>query len=269
MYKTDENLDIDKFLKKLSLTEEEYILAVRSSVNRKTVFLRRSMEETRVNNYNKVLLLSWRANMDLQFVLDPFGCAMYILTYIAKSQRGMSNLLYCACKEAQEGNFDIRQQVQHIGNVFLNNVEISAQEAVYFILQIPLYKSSRDVLFINTSPPNERTVMLKPFHRIQALPNDSTDIEQHGVIQHYADRPKQLEDICLADYVSQYRIVKRSDKRVVKAVHNDSNEASNQSDEEKEVGEITNIYSLGNGSVLRKRKKHAAIRYVHFHEDKD
>ena len=52
---------------------------------------------------------------------------MYIVSYISKSQRGMSNLLYVATKEARNGNLDIKKQVRHIGNVFSNSVEVNAQ----------------------------------------------------------------------------------------------------------------------------------------------
>jgi len=44
-------------------------------------------------------------------------------------------LLDKASKEANSGNKDIVNRVQHIGNAFLNAAEISAQEAVYLVLQ--------------------------------------------------------------------------------------------------------------------------------------
>ena len=74
--------------------------------------------------------------MDIQYVLDPY--AVYILSYITKGPRGMSKLLRKASEEAKEGNNDIVKRVRHISNKFLNAVEISAQEAVYLVLQMPL-----------------------------------------------------------------------------------------------------------------------------------
>ena len=50
------------------------------------------------------------------------------------------------------------EQVKQTGNKFLNNVEISAQEAVYQILQIHLYKSTREVQFINWLPDIRRVI---------------------------------------------------------------------------------------------------------------
>ena len=116
--------------------------------------------------------------MDIQYVLDAYSCAMYIVSYIAKSQRGMSNLLFHAAKEAREGNSDIRDQVKFIGNKFLNNVEVSAQEAVFTLLQMPLHRASRDAIFVNTSSPEKRTVMLKDFNIIENLPDDCKSLKE-------------------------------------------------------------------------------------------
>ena len=73
----------------------------------------------------------------------------------------MSKLLRKACEEAKEGNKNIVNRVRHIGNKFLDAVEISAQEAVYLVLQMPLRRSSRKFQFINTSDPDERTFFIK------------------------------------------------------------------------------------------------------------
>ena len=47
----------------------------------------------------------------------------------------MSDLLRTACAEARKGNSTIKQQVRDISSKFLNNVEISAQEAVTLFLR--------------------------------------------------------------------------------------------------------------------------------------
>ena len=85
--------------------------------------------------------------MDIQSVLDVYACAMYIVSYISKAQKGISEILRVACGETRKVNFTIKQQVRDTGNKFLNNVEISAQEAVYIVLQLPMRKSSGQVVF--------------------------------------------------------------------------------------------------------------------------
>ena len=158
--KEGQDITFEDLLERLEVTEEDYILPIRSSLSRPTMFLKRNANELRINNYNKHCLLAWRANMDIQFILDIYSCAMYVVSYISKAQRGMSELLRKACEEAREGNLSIKQQVRDIGNKFLNSVEISAQEAVYIVLQLPIRRSSREVVFINSSLPDERVRLL-------------------------------------------------------------------------------------------------------------
>ena len=202
--KADETMTFTELLERLGLTETQYIKAIRISISHTTLFLKRSPAEIRVNCYNPNLLNAWKANMDIQYVLDPYACAVYILSYITKGQRGMSKLLRKASEEAKEGNNDIVKRVRHIGNKFLNAVEISAQEAVYLVLQMPLRRSSRDFQFINTSDPDERTFLVKSMEKIKDLPDYSQDIESDNVLKRYQRRPKKLESLCLADFVAWF-----------------------------------------------------------------
>lgn len=126
--KEGNNISFDRLLANLKVTENNYVLAIRSSLFSPTIFLKRQPNELRINNYNPACLAAWRANMDIQFVLNVYACAMYIVSYISKAHKGISKLLQRACDEARKGNSNIKQQVRDIGNRFLNNVEISAQE---------------------------------------------------------------------------------------------------------------------------------------------
>ena len=71
--KEGENISFDEMLTNLGVPEQCYVLAVRSSINHPTVFLKRSPNELRVNNYNPACLKAWRANSDIQFVLDVYA----------------------------------------------------------------------------------------------------------------------------------------------------------------------------------------------------
>jgi hypothetical protein len=52
---------------------KSYIYALRATLTTSKVFLKRNLEETRINNYNSILLESWEANMDIQYILDPYA----------------------------------------------------------------------------------------------------------------------------------------------------------------------------------------------------
>ena len=202
---TGEAIDFDEFLARLKLTLDEYILAIRSSLKSTMIFLKRTPSEIRVNAYNPALIKAWRANMDIQFVTNVYACAVYIASYVTKSQRGMSELLRKAADEAvlNDGN-SIRQQLRAVGNKSLNAVEISAQEACYILLQLCMRKSSRQVVFVNTNLPEERVFLLKPQSVIENMDDDDENVEARGLITRYAERPDSLENICLADFACCY-----------------------------------------------------------------
>ncbi|XP_078383840.1 uncharacterized protein LOC144666317 [Oculina patagonica] len=280
--KYGEDITFEEFLNKLQLTEESYILAIRQSLKRDTLFLKRAPSEIRINNYSANLLKAWQANMDIQFVLDPYACATYILSYITKGQRGMSKLLEKAAEEAKSGNKDIKNRVRHIGNKFLNAVEISAQEAVYLVLQMPLRRSSRDFQFISTSPPDERTFLLKKLDKLKELPDNSPDIESDNIIKRYQRRPKELENLCLADFVAWFNCVK-DDEALRDSEPSISNSCDfmaetnfdDNTDDDPDSINVTepecglNEYKLKGGMKLVKRKKPKIIRSVRYHKNRD
>ncbi|CAB3987819.1 ATP-dependent DNA helicase PIF1 [Paramuricea clavata] len=273
--KADETMTFVEFLQKLDLSEQQYIKAIRLSLKNSTLLLKRSPAEIRINCYNPNLLRAWKANMDIQFVLDPYACAVYILSYITKGQRGMSKLLRKACEEAKEGNKNIVNKVRHIGNKFLNAVEISAQEAVYLVLQMPLRRSSREFQFINTSHPDERTFLLKSMDKIKELRDNSPDIESDNVIKRYQRRPKQLENVCLADFVAWYNCKSNNKEQESTASTNDylpeNNLNDNADDDLSDVEQISNNeeYEMKGGMTLVKRQKPRILCSVRFNKNKD
>jgi nucleoside-triphosphatase THEP1 len=203
-----DNIPHDEFLKQLQITEEEYLVAVRSSLRRATVFLRRSTNATFVNAYNTKLLRAWRANIDIQFILDPFACAKYCVSYISKTNGGMSKLMRKVCEEVKQGHLSLKEKLRKFVNVFMNSSEISAQEAAYWVLSLPLTTCSRDEIYINTGPPEERVFLLKTTAELEELDDDSENISVKGMLDHYSHRPEELEQVPLAEFAAMYNYSK-------------------------------------------------------------
>ena len=115
-------ITFDKFMVELEMSQEEYITAVRTSLVRPKLFLKCRPCEIRVNNYMKHCLEFWRANHGIQPSLSPYAMVQYMLSYITKTQKGMSAIMDRACRETRQGNMDIKASVRHMGNAFLNGV---------------------------------------------------------------------------------------------------------------------------------------------------
>ena len=132
----------------------------------------------------------------------------YILSNVTKGQKGMSVQMERACSDAKRGNMDLKEPVRHMGNVFLNAVETGQEEAAFLLLQLPMTFMSRDSVFINTSPENERTFLVKSKKALEQMDPDSTNIEVTGLIAQYSHRQHAMEDYCLADFASKVNICK-------------------------------------------------------------
>ena len=84
----------------------------------------------------KHCLQFWRANHDIQPSLTPYARVEYMLAYVTKAQKGVSAIMEKACKEAREGNMNLKESVRHMGNAFLKGVETPQQEAAFLALQM-------------------------------------------------------------------------------------------------------------------------------------
>jgi hypothetical protein len=102
-----EDIDFEAFLNKMNLTYKQYETAMRCSIRRPTVFLKRSINSCFTNAYLKSLAEVWQANMDVQFILDPFGAARYVCSYITKSSAGVSKLMQATSEQIKAGDIQV------------------------------------------------------------------------------------------------------------------------------------------------------------------
>jgi hypothetical protein len=158
--------------------------------------------------------------------------------------------------------------MRKIANVFLNGVEVSAQEASYGVLGIPLTNSSRDCIFISTGPPEERIIFVKTDNELRNLDSDSTDIGAKGLLDHYIQRPDEVKDICLAEFAAWYtyssRKSKPTDTEILDVV--DVNEAE-VSDEQVELPKFMRLKDKS--GYIRRRKVPRIIRFRRYGEKED
>jgi len=140
--------------------------------------------------------------MDIQFVLDPYACVVYITSYMLKEERNMSELLMAAAEESQDAS--VQEQLNKVGSCFLTHRELSAQEAVYRLLSLHWKESNCTVVFVNANPPESRVSMLQPYNELIDCDSDDEGVFKISLVDRYAGRPEELESMCLADFTSEY-----------------------------------------------------------------
>ena len=172
--------------------------------NRSTIIYKRKANESLVVPYNTVLLSTWKANMNIQYVTGMYGVITYLTSYLCKSENYMSELMKAASKEASAKA--IRDKLFKIGNVFQKCREVSTHKAIARTISLPLRHSNIDVQYVSTGLKENITRMLKPKIATDRIDDpDSTDVYIPNILDKYIKRPDSLEEICLADFSSEYR----------------------------------------------------------------
>ena len=264
---TPTDISMEDLLSQAKTTEEEYMNALSYSKKGNNVVLQRTPAEQCINGYNPTILKAWQANIDVQYILDAYACVMYIAAYMTKSEQAMGELLKQVSKECRDD--DIRSKLKRLGSVFLNNRELSAQEAAYRILSLPMQRKSRTVIFVNTDPKSERVAILKPSKDLEHKHNDDEDIFQKNIVVRYAVRPDSLEGECLATFASNYNVSYKDN-------HDDIDDSAPQvleDDDDTEIGDRRRLpakITLKDGSgKMYKRKREAVIRFRKFNIQKE
>ena len=90
----------------------------------------------------KNLLQFWRANHDIQPVIDLYATMEHILCYVTRIQKERSVIMKLASREAKDGDMELKESVRYIGNAFPSAVETSQQEAACLVLKVPMISMS-------------------------------------------------------------------------------------------------------------------------------
>ena len=255
----DPNVSLDDVLLKAGIDQDVYHRCLAARRQGDSVVLKRKPSESYINFYNKDIIKAWEANMDLQFITNTYSCVAYITSYMLKSEGAMSEVLE---KVVQDNAGDPQKTLmKKVGQAFLNNREVSAQECAIRSLGLPLKRCSRPVEFINTSSFQKRIRMLKPASCLQAMEDDDTNIFYNNITDRYQNRPECLEYFCLAEFVATYRIFysKCNNDAADESVPDSIAAVRMQSEIDEDLPDKINL--PGNLGTLKKRKQLAVIRF--------
>ena len=210
-----QQLSINDVLKLASVATEEYYWALSVSADVFfAVHLKRNVDSIYINNFNKILLKCFEANIDISPVIDAYACVFYLVSYFAKEETASSEAMKAALAQLRSADATYRQTMQKLAVSFLNSREISVQEAVYRSLpMLWLRRVSPKVVFINTNIPDERIRKLRPKKELEMLSPDSDDIFLRNDQLKYADRPNTsfqqsrfaaVDNLCFAEFMSYF-----------------------------------------------------------------
>ncbi|XP_071948934.1 uncharacterized protein [Antedon mediterranea] len=242
--------DVKQLFNDMKITQKRFEEANNMIAKRQDFILKRNPKDAWVNQYNPELLRAWNANMDLQYVSNEYACVAYVVSYMSKAEREMGLLLSSAESEMKDGNEDARQSLRKLGNVYMQNREVSAQESVFRVCSLRLKEGSRKVEFIPVGPNPIR--MSLPLSVIKTKEDDEEIVWMPNKLDRYRARPDghDFDNMCLAAFCSYFRIIKTSETNTGK--------------------QKKNVFKLKNklGYIQkRSRSANAVLRYPRFVRD--
>ena len=267
----DQQTSLDDVLNKAKVSEDMYLKALhwkKTKGGQPAIILKRKPYECNINNYNVSLMKSWEANLDVQFVTNVYSCVMYLASYVSKPEKTLGDVLKAVSKSSH--HLGTKQAMKNVAHKFLTHREISAQEAVYRLLSLPLTRGSRQVVFIPTNLPENQTRLLKPMAVISTMDDDDPDVYQKGLVDKYAARPDVLDDMCLADFASNYKTHqhRKASEEDDHTLESENTEPINQSSIIKLKDDMGNMSRRNTPAIIRSHQwslKKKPEEYYHAH----
>merc|ERR1712121_318214 len=267
-----EKLKFDEFLEELGINKDDYIMALRDSVNQKMMFLpKRNCNEIFINNYNPKIFKDDPSNQDIQIIAGEeaaFAVATYTAKYISKDEAGQSKLLKRIEEDSRIIGDSTDLKLKKLGKVLEDTREVSMQEVIFRLFGYSMCSSSRKKKFIQTLPPEKRDGLIKP--NIEEL-DDKDDIFCYNIIDYYQNRPVSLEDISLASFAANYEYYKTmpNKKDINKDYTIDDNIQEDDNNEDEDNITEQTLVLKNNIGYLKERKKRSIIRYFKGKYDDD
>ncbi|CAB3994683.1 ATP-dependent DNA helicase PIF1, partial [Paramuricea clavata] len=104
--------------------------------------------DSRLNNHQQLQLQGWRANCDIQVVIDHYACVEYLTKYAAKGEPRSPILkqAFNSIVQNVDSNTDPRRVIKKVVMKSLGERDYAAQETMHHLLSLKLHSSSFKVM---------------------------------------------------------------------------------------------------------------------------
>ena len=158
-----------------------------------------------MNDYNLLLLMLWKANIDVQFVAESsLALAHYVSGYVMKAERSNMQEIWQEVSEDKS----VYSRLWSFGIRSLRFRECGLYEASDLLLGDHLSEKSDTVKWIDVTMSHRRSRRLKDHKVLQEIAENDPETEEifldNLLDTYYPQRPDSLEDVCLHDFVANY-----------------------------------------------------------------
>ena len=153
------------------------------------------------NSFNPIQLSAWRANVDMQFIVSRRRVIDYCTKYITKNEsrsESLKDTFKKIVRSLKDGNRSLKA-VQKLLIHTVGDRPYSAQETCHILLQLPMYKASRDFIVLSLDGSRAVEEHIQHDGRATAL----------SILDHYLARPTPtFNNMTLLTFAQQYTMPK-------------------------------------------------------------
>ena len=155
-----------------------------------------------INSFNPIQLSAWRANVDMKFIVSRQRVIEYCAKYATKCEprsQSLKDIFQGIVTSLKDGNTSLTA----VQKLLINSVgqrDYSAQETCHILLQLPMYKSSRDFV-----------VLTLDGSRVLQPDSDTQTATAPTILDHYIARPStpSFDELTLLTFAKSYTMPKQ------------------------------------------------------------
>ena len=157
-----------------------------------------------INSFNPAQLSAWRANVDMQYCVSRRKVIEYCAKYATKSEprsQSLKEIFATIVRNLKEDSSSLKA----VQKLLINSVgerDFSAQETCHLLLQLPMFKASRDFIMLS----------LDGSRAVDEHLNKDQPATVLSALDHYVSRPAtaQFQNMTLLHFIQHYTIPKET-----------------------------------------------------------
>ena len=163
--------------------------------------------DTRLNNHQRIQLQGWRANCDIQVVIDQYACIEYLSKYAAKGEPKLPMLTetFDIVMKNTDNNSDAQKTMKKIAMRTLGQRDFSAQETMHLLFSLKLYSTTFNVLPVSLY--GSRRVNPNQ-HNVSAPCTKDSLLDLYAKRLQYVKNFPDIKEMSLVEFITKYRLEK-------------------------------------------------------------
>jgi hypothetical protein len=150
--------------------------------------------------YSPLMLVKWRANMDIQMIGNCYATNAYVSGYISKAETaGLNEHIQRETERLPEG-CSLRTVLTRVGTACLSHRQVSLQEQAYLLCGLPLREKSREVESLSVAKPEKRNRLVDTA-ALRDIENQNARCPfKFTKYDFYRHRPPEYEDLTIVQF---------------------------------------------------------------------